>query len=352
MAAESLLDARRLVIRGLNWIGDAVMSLPTIHNIRKALPETFLAVHAPAWSAGLYEICPAVDRVILTSEKRFFSEFKEAKKLKAEKFDAALILPNSFRSALAPALAHIPGRWGYNTDTRFPLLTNKVPRPKDADSRHTILYYMELLAAAGIEWADEKFELVLSQQTKEEAEEIIVSRGARPGSLKIGLSPGAAWGPSKRWPAERFAAAAKQLIGNLGADALIFGSGKESELIQDVVEAAGEGAVNLAEAFPQLRHLAASIAGCRLLITNDSGPMHIAASLGVPVVALFGPTDEQRSGPWGLGERAVVVKRAMDCQPCYNPLCRLQVHPCMMEIEVEEVVAVAETLLKRESASS
>lgn len=345
MAPESLRRVRRLLLRGLNWIGDAAMSLPTLWNIREALPDIHLSVLAPGWSAGLYEICPAVDEVILTPPKGLLSEITAARNLARGNFDAAFILPNSFRSAVAPALARIPERWGYATDHRGGLLSRAVRLPSRAASEHTVLYYRELLAEAGIEWRGERFDIELSDRTLQEAEEIIKRNGGGRETLRVGFSPGAAWGPSKRWPADRFASVARRLIESNGIEALIFGSDADTELVGKIVAEAGDRAVGLAGAFPELRHLAAAVSGCSLLFTNDSGPMHIAAALGVPVLALFGPTDERRSGPWGPAKRAVVIARAPHCRPCYNPDCTEPGHPCMEEISVDEVISSAERML-------
>ena len=345
--SDSLLGAERLLVRGLNWIGDAVMSLPTLRNVRDSVPGAYITVFAPGWSAGLYRACPAVDEVIETPPKGLLSEFGLSRRISGGKYDGALILPNSFRSALGPALAGVPNRWGYRTDRRSMLLSRAVRLPERAKQEHTVLYYRELLEAAGIAWTGERFDIELSEETRSRAEEIVRQRGAQPDSKRIGISPGAAWGPSKRWPADRFAEAARQLIESAGSEALVFGSPADAELAGGIAGTAGAGAVDLSGAFEELAHLAATIASCGVLITNDSGPMHLAAALGVPVVAIFGPTDEIKTGPWDSGGGSAVIARAPHCRPCYNPECTEPGHPCMEEIEVEEVVAAARGLLER-----
>jgi heptosyltransferase-2 len=345
MRSDGLVGVSRLLLRGLNWIGDAAMSLPTIWNVRESLPDARLAVLAPGWSSGLYEMCPAVNEVIKAPPTKSFTEIKTAELLARSRFDAALILPNSFRSALGPFLARIPHRWGYATDGRFPLLTAAVPLPQRAKQEHTVLYYRELIEAAGIDWRGERFDMDVSQDSINGAEKILLERGIEENRPRIGFSPGAAWGPSKRWPADRFSKTISLLAQRRGIAALVFGSAEEQELAEGIVSHVGEAAVNLAGAFPELRYMAAALSTCSLLITNDSGPMHIAAALGIPVVALFGPTDERRSGPWGLGEAGVVVARTPHCRPCYNPDCLEPGHPCMEDIAVDEVVEAAERLL-------
>lgn len=344
MASEPLSGVSKLLVRGLNWIGDAVMSLPTIWNIRESLPTAHISILSPDWTAGLYQLCPAVDEVIVAPSKGLFSNLGLSRLLRKRRFDAALILPNSFRSALAPFLARVPHRLGYRTDGRRLLLTHAVSVPETVKSEHTVLYYRPLLEAVGINWLGERFDLRLTDDTVSEAEVILLARGARPGSQRIGFSPGAAWGPSKQWPVDKFARTARLLSERLGVQPLVFGSDADCELADTFISLSNSDAVNLAGAFEELRHLVAAIASCALLVTNDSGPMHIAAALGVPVVALFGPTDEHRSGPWSSSR--VIITRNPACRPCYKPECKELGHPCMLGIEAETVVEAAEKLLK------
>ena len=350
MASEPPAEVGSLLVRGLNWIGDAVMSLPTISNLREAWPEARIAVLSLGWSSGVYELCPAVDEVIEAPQRHggigILSEWALAERLHRRRFDAALVLPNSFRSAVAPLLARIGRRWGYRTDCRGPLLTRAVRLPREAVREHTVFYYRPLLGELGVPWRGERCELKLSDETLDETEAILRRRGVEAGRIRAGFSPGAAFGPSKRWPAERFARVAGRLAEDHGVQPLVFGSEAERPLAEAVAGAgaAGRGAVNLAGAFPEARHQAAAIAGCAQLVTNHSGPMHIAAALDVPVVAIFGPTDERRSGPWG-GGASVVFARHPDCRPCYNPRCDQKGWPCMEAIGVEEVAEAAERLL-------
>ena len=349
--SDSLLGAERLLVRGLNWIGDAVMSLPTLRNVRDSIPGAYITVFAPGWSAGLYRICPAVDEVIEAPPKGTFSEFGLARRISSGKYDGALILPNSFRSALGPVLARVPNRWGYATDRRSLLLSHFVRLPERAKKEHTVLYYRELLEATGIAWAGERFDIDLNEETRSRAEEIVRQRGGETGRRRVGISPGAAWGPSKRWPAQRFAEAARQLIESADCEVLVFGSPADAELARGITETVGRGAVDLSGAFDELAHLAAAIASCGVLVTNDSGPMHLAAALGVPVVAVFGPTDEAKSGPWDSGGGATVIARAPHCRPCYNPQCNEPGHPCMEEIGSDEVVTAACAMLEGKERS-
>lgn len=350
MPERGLSSAGRILVRGLNWIGDAVMSLPTIWKIREAVPDARLTLASPGWSADIYCICTAVDEVIQIPPKGGLlglpSEFKAARLFREDYFDLALILPNSFRSALAPFLAGVKRRTGYGTGGRGMLLTEAVSVDRAAVV-HTVHYYRPLLSALDIHWEEgsEKFGLELDENAKKTADGILKREGVDPAGEIIGFSPGAAWGPSKRWPAESFAKAASNLCSDSQRQAIFFGSTADSDLIADILEKTPENSAGLAGTFARLHHLAAAISRCRLLVTNDSGPMHLAAALGVPVVALFGPTDERISGPWTGASGKAIILRPPDCLPCYNPRCRMKGTPCLARIAVEEVVEAAEKLL-------
>lgn len=341
--------AERILVRGLNWIGDAVMSLPTLACLHDAVPAARITVLAPAWCADIYRSCPAVDDVLETPRRSgrfgFNSELALIRTLRRHSFNAAILLPNSMHAAIAPFAAGIQTRIGYRTDGRAFLLTEAVT-PLSGLPLHTVLYYRTLLEAVGIPWSSdaERFDLIIPPEIGAQTETILAGRGAIPGRRRIGFSPGAAWGPVKRWPADHFARAA-YLLTNEHDDrqALIFGSPADTSLTAAIV--AQGGGIDLAGAFPTLAHLAAALASCDLLVTNDSGPMHLAAAVGTPVVALFGPTDERVSGPWPPGGRNRII-RAPDCHPCYNPACNTA-NPCLARIAPEEVVSAAEELLQK-----
>jgi heptosyltransferase-2 len=341
--------ATNILVRGLNWIGDAVMSLPTLACLRDSHPGARFTVLAPDWCADIYRCCPDVDAVLELPKRSgrwgMKSELDLIRAIRHQAFEVAVILPNSFHSAIAPFAAGVPRRIGYRTDGRALLLSDGIS-PLKGFRLHTVLYYRPLLEALGISWpsGNERFGFDIPAKVREETEEILASRGVAAGAPRFGFSPGAAWGPSKRWPGSHFAAAAQLTLAEHGGQALFFGSPGDRDMVEGIIAAAG--GIDLAGAFPTLAHLAAALDSCAILLTNDSGPMHLAAALETPVVALFGPTDETVSGPWPPGDFNRII-RAPDCRPCYNPECN-SAAPCLARITPEQAAqAIAELLEKR-----
>jgi heptosyltransferase-2 len=343
-----MFNNSNIIISGLNWIGDAVMSLPTIWAIRDALPEARITVMSPGWCADIYQICPAVDEVIrpvVDTRSPLGSLAQTVQEIKKRQFDSAILLPNSVRSAARLWLAGVPQRIGYDTDGRRLFLTDSLKLPTERP--HTILYYRHLLEWLGIPWpaGEEKFSLSLTEITQRKTDKLLEDRSVDFSRQLIGFSPGAAWGPSKRWPADNFAAAINGLCCSTDRQALIFGSPGDMELNTDIHKKAKANIANLTGAFDNLRNLVDAISRCSVLVTNDSGPMHIAAAMGVPVVALFGPTDEKISGPWNANQSKSTILRAPDCQPCYNPQCKRDSSTCMGTISAENAIEAVEELL-------
>lgn len=322
------------------------MSLPSLNRIRAALPQAQISVASSGWCADIYRICDAVDDVLdLPAKGRVLEELKFSNWIRTMNFDSAVILPNSFHSAIIPAVSGIKLRFAYNTDGRGFLLSDAVNKPRQ--QKHTVLYYQELLEVLGIPWLDgeAEFSLNIPDQVKSESNNILKNNGFKAGSPIIGFSPGAAWGPSKRWPAPHFRSVVDQLTRNNRCQALLFGSPGDGELTAEIGKGLGDRIVDLAGKFDNLHHLVAAIKKCDLLVTNDSGPMHIAAAVGTPVVALFGPTDEKISGPWVGSSGKATILRPENCSPCYNSQCRKSGDICLASISPEQCLDAAENLL-------
>jgi heptosyltransferase-2 len=329
-----------------------VMSLPALEALRAHFPEAEIVVLSKPWVSELFWKHPAATRLIVYDPAADHSGvrgfWKLIQQLKAEHFDAAILFQNAFHAAWMAWLARIPVRIGYDRDGRGSLLTEAVHPPHPAAYGHHAYYYLELLFRAGlIEKPEPLKEIHLRLERSEEtwAAKHIDALGLRGPRFLVGLNPGASFGPAKRWLPERFADLADRLIGALHADVLVFGSREERPLAETIASEMEHTPIILSGE-TTLRQLMALLARCSLIVTNDSGPMHLAAALGVPLVAIFGSTLERTTGP--VSPRARVVSQHVPCSPCGLRECPIDFR-CMTGISVDEVYRVALELVKEVS---
>ncbi len=332
------------MVRATNWLGDAVMSLPAIRAIRQVFPRAHLAVVARPWVADLYARETSIDRVIpYTAEKGLAAKRLFARRLRDERFDAAILLQNAFDAALMAWMARIPERIGYNRDGRGFLLTRAIAVPESGETpRHERFYYLELLRRAALIEQFPSCDAIRLEgiEAAREAGSAHLSALGLEGA-PLGISPGAAYGNAKRWFPERFAETAARFP---GMPVLLFGSASERPLCETVAAqlvSAGLKVHNLAGK-TTLREFIEMAAACRLFLTNDSGSMHIASALGVPTVAIFGATDDTTTGP--TGPLARVVRHDPECSPCLLRECPID-HRCMTAVTSGDVYAAASLLL-------
>ncbi len=365
MSVSFKTPPRRILVRGTNWLGDAVMTTPALLRLREKFPEAHITLLTQAKLADLWQHHPAINETIDLTDSE--SIFAIAKKLHDGKFDFALVLPNSPRSALEVFLASIPQRIGYARPWRNFFLTQTTPTRADAvkmhkrseseiqrlvsekpeaisqklkipKSAHQIFEYLHLVAALGATaepLAPQLF--VTSEEVDAAKEKFCLDKITTP---IFGLNPGAEYGPAKRWPAEKFVVAARQIQEHTNGVWILFG-GKNDAALTHQIEAAIENpkskVFNLAGK-TSLRELMALLKSCRVLLTNDTGPMHVAAALGTPVVVPFGSTSPELTGPGLPGEaRNQLVKSHAPCSPCFLRECPIDFR-CMNEIKVDEVV--------------
>lgn len=322
-------------MRATNWVGDAVMSLPAIRAIRERFPTAHIAILARPWVADLYARETAIDRVI-----PYHGRVREtAAKLRAESFDTAILLQNAFEAALIAWLARIPVRIGYRRDGRGLLLTEGVAVPAPGEiPRHERFYYLELLRRAGVigEFPPSP---AIRLEGVDAAREAGMPRLREAGLAPpvIGVSPGAAYGTAKCWLPERFAEAASRLAGERGASVAVFGMPGERALCETVAAQVQAPVRNFAGR-ATLAEFIEMAAACRVVLTNDSGAMHIASALGVPTVTVFGATDHTTTGP--TGPLARVVREQVECSPCLKRECPID-HRCMTRVTVDRVMKIA-----------
>ena len=356
----------RILVRGTNWLGDAVMTAPALLRLRERFPGAHIALLTPEKLLALWLNHPGIDELISFPPDE--SVFSVAKKLRAGKFDAALVLPNSPRSAIEVYLAGIPRRTGYARPWRNLFLTYVVPPRQGAmkmrkrspaeirelvglpqnvtqnskpitqnSSRHQINEYLNLAAAWGADPAPTPPKLFVGADELDAAKKKF---GLENISNPIfGLNPGAEYGPAKRWPIGRFIAVAKEIQRRTNCVWILFGAGNDVELANQIEAAMSsrDAVFNLAGK-TSLRELMSLLKLCRVFLTNDTGPMHLAAALGIRVVAIFGSTSPELTGPVSAdGLRHAILASDAPCSPCFLRECPIDFR-CMNGIEVERVV--------------
>jgi heptosyltransferase-2 len=318
----------RIVIRAPNWLGDAVMALPAMAAVRAAYSKATLTVAAISSVAPMFlEETSVRQDAVLTVDKR------SERSLLQDSFDAAVILPNSFRTAWVAKRAGIPERWGYRAGGRGWLLTRAVARPRGRV--HQSAYYQRLVEGLGIASADVAPRVTARPETVARALALLRDRRADEGVL-VGMAPGAAYGHAKRWPPARVAGVIDRLAREHGATAVLVGAAGDRDAGREIESALPPGirCVDLIGR-TDLRLLVGVLSRCAAFVSNDSGAMHLAAAAGVPVTAIFGPTDERVTSP--IGGHDVLVHPVF-CRPCMLRDCPID-HRCMKGITVDTVTA-------------
>jgi lipopolysaccharide heptosyltransferase II len=316
----------RLVILAPNWLGDAVMALPAIADVRREWPRADIIVAARPSIAPLFRIVGEANGIADVDHLD-------------HAFDAALLLPNSFRSALLVKRARIPERWGYRTQLRGALLTRAIDPSKGV---HQVEYYQHLVHALGVPNGPIEPRLTVPDAVREAGARLLADAGWDGAAPLVALAPGAAYGSAKRWPAESFAELAGALASD-GVQCVMIGSAADAATASDVaraVDAGGHDCVGLRSLVGKtdLPTLAGVLANCRALVTNDSGAMHLAAACGVAVTAVFGPTDERATRP--IGDGHTIITHEVWCRPCMLRECPLD-HRCMLAIAPADVTVAA-----------
>jgi heptosyltransferase-2 len=335
-------EPQRIVVKEVNWLGDIVMSLPALKAIRKAYPRAYLAVLIKRELASFFEGCAWIDEVIpYRLRKGIFMGLADrrqiVKDLKHRKFDLAVMLPNSFDSALWPMLARIPRRAGYARDARKLLLTHSVRPTPEILEVHQVHYYLKMLKdTLGIDGSIQEFCPDVSVDSRQKMTEFLNARRQRPQGRLIALAVAAAYGPAKEWPAAYFAKLIDLLAEQHRAECVLVGAPNERKKSEEVVAATKHGAIiaagetSVGEALALLS-LADGFAG------NDSGSMHVAGALGKPTVGIYGSTRADRTGPLGAHTRSIYKK--IECSPCLKRTCQFGHYDCLKQIQPEDVVS-------------
>lgn len=345
-------DVRKILVRVTNWVGDMVMCLPALEAVRANFPDSRITVVARPWVVPILENHSAVDHVIPIKKGagiagNLIEFYRVARLVRSERYDIAFLFQNAFGAALLAYLGAVKNRVGYNTDGRGFLLTHRIIRDEDVLKLHQVEYYLSILRAMGWDADTEDPVLPVNKKDTDDICSLLASEGVSDGDILLGLSPGAIYGPAKRWPAERFAVIGDWASERWGAKVAILGSPVEAEICSNVAAAMNRPSINLCGR-TSLGRAMALIRRCSFFVTNDSGLMHVAAALDVPMVAIFGSTDHIATGP--RSRYARVIRHETSCAPCLKPEC-VSDFRCMLDIRPEEVWEELESLKAKAKVS-
>jgi len=371
------MSAERILVRGVNWLGDAIMTTPALMRLREARPRAHIALLTPAKLTELWQHYPAIDEVIAI--ERSDTLICVAKRIRRGRFHTAVLFPNSPRSALEVFLARVPERVGVARPWRTWTLTKVVPGPPERKERtlttrrsaaevqrlirddptkprdsfptaaHQVHDYLRIVGALG---ANNTPLAPAIHVTEAEVNAIRARFGANEGKALFGLNPGAEYGPAKRWPEERFAEAARRLIAQTDCHWWIFGGPGDVGIAERIAVAIGQDRARSLAGKTSLRELCAAMKACSVVLTNDTGPMHVAAAAGTPVVVPFGSTSPELTGPgWPAGHGHQLLHGQAPCAPCFRRTCPIDFR-CMTSVNVDQVVNRALLLVRNSAARS
>ncbi|MDQ3819547.1 MAG: lipopolysaccharide heptosyltransferase II [Acidobacteriota bacterium] len=348
----------RVVIRGVNWVGDAVMTVPALRRLRRALPQAHITLATRAWAEGLFAEADFLDDLLIYNRRPrdMRAVARQVREWRRRRFDLALLFQNAFEAAFIAAAARVPFRMGYSTEGRRALLTHPLQIPPWRGERNEVFYYLNVIeeleealyGAAKVDEREPQLALEISDRRKESARDFLSSHGVITDGPLVALCPGSTNSRAKRWPAGRYAALADRFAEETGAAILLIGSKDEADVSLEVERMMHHrpfvltGKTDLAEAVDVLSLV-------DLLVTNDTGPAHIAAALNRPTLVIFGPTDPRTTRPFSTA--AEVIRRPPDCAPCMLRDCPID-HRCMTAISADEVFERAAAVMKRDLAEA
>jgi heptosyltransferase II len=326
----------RILIRSNNWLGDAVMSVPAVRAIKNGRPDAQVTIAAPEKIAPIWKIVPEVDAIVPLPSNRLLSVVRLLRR--ESSFDAAILFPNSLRAAMEAWLTGIPRRVGYRGHWRRWLLNQIVPVPrKPGPPEHHSLRFLRIARECGADTSNSDASRAGVLQSRDSLQTAIDEQ-----PIKIGICPGAEYGPAKRWLPDRFAEVAERISAQSPIQWRLFGTARDAAVGEQIADALGDRCVNRIGQ-TTLDQLIDELHACRLLLTNDTGTMHLAALLGIPVVAIFGSTEPRLTGP--LGNSHIILRHHVECSPCFLRKCPIDFR-CMKAVSVEEVADAVLSILR------
>lgn len=345
-----------IVVRGTNWVGDSIMTIPALRELSRIFPDAEIVLHTRIWAEGIFRDADFLDRIITFEQSKWKIKdaISQSDILREQHFDLAILLPNSFEAAFTARLARIPKRIGYNKDLRGLLLTDPVAVPEWKNKRHEGFYFLNLIAEVEkrfvgtntVMQAEPDSTLQISDERKAEARAILTAAGVDLTKNVVALGTGSTNSRAKRWGADSYAKLNDMLQSELGADVILVGSADENDVAAEVQTLSRKpsfdltGKTGLAEA-------AAILSVVDLLVSNDMGLAHVAPAVGTKTAVIFGPTNPVTTQPFS--GNAMVVRHIVECSPCMLRDCPID-HRCMTRISVDEVFNVCRDLLAPEQS--
>ncbi|MEJ7848532.1 MAG: lipopolysaccharide heptosyltransferase II [Pyrinomonadaceae bacterium] len=344
---NSKISIKSIVVFGTNWVGDAVMSIPALRELRRIFPDASISLFTRSWAEGIFSNASFIDDIIAfdKGKSRIRSLLDQTQFLREGRFDLAVLLPNSFQSALTAAIARIPRRIGYNKDLRGLLLTDPLAVPEWKNKRHEVFYYLNLVAEVEkrilgtdtVLHSEPETTLEISDERKRKARSILASAGINLSKTVVALGVGSTNSRAKRWPARHYAELNDRLQSELSASVFLAGSQDEIEISAEVSNLSQRkphiltGSTDIAQA-------AAILSEVDLLISNDMGLAHLAPAVGTKTLVIFGPTNPETTRPFS--RNAAIILEPVECSPCMLRDCPID-HRCMTRISVDEVFKMA-----------
>lgn len=339
----------KILVRGTNWIGDAVMTIPALRELRRFFPSAEISLHTRKWAKGIFQDASFINEIIAfdTTGSKIKDSLVQSKQLKKRNFDLSILFTNSFESALIYKIANIPRRFGYAKEGRSFLLTDSVPMPDWKNERHEVFYYLNLIAEIENSYFQQKtvlenppnVNLEVSEERKAQARTILEKNGVDLSKKIVALGVGSTNSRAKRWQTESYAELNDLLQNELDCNVILVGAFDEIEVSEKVLNKSEKkpiiltGKTHLSEAVAVLSEI-------DLLISNDMGLAHITPAVGTKTLVIFGPTNEKTTQPLG----SEIIRKNVDCAPCMLRDCLID-HRCMTQISPSEVFEKARKML-------
>jgi heptosyltransferase-2 len=344
----------KIIVRGTNWIGDAVMSMPALRELRRIFPDSHISLHTRSWAEGLFRDADFIDDIVTFEKNRWKIKdvYDNSQFLREDGYELAILFPNSFESALTSFFSRIPRRIGYNKDVRGLLLTDPIAVPEWKNRKHEVFYYLNLISEVErrvlgrdtVSQTTPNSDLRISEERKNGARKKLSGLGVDLSKKTVALGAGSTNSRAKRWPAERYADLNDRLQTQMDLNVILIGSESEKDVSDAVIQMCKRQPINLTGK-TDLAEAVAILSEIDLLISNDMGLAHVAPSVGTQTIVIFGPTNDETTRPYSFN--AEVIRKNVECSPCMLRDCPID-HRCMTQISVDEVFEAAKRRLADE----